>query len=212
MPRNRAEGLTVPNHSERSVRNGSEPANDSSWKPAGGRPAVLSDAQLLELAHQLMSTLGRPPRLTELIQAAGGCQRQRASRAIQSLREAMGGRAVRSQLILPPILETQLRSWIDTWMDAAAQQLAQVQADLQQTHDEQQDKAAEMIQEQQHLLQNQRERLSDAERMLSELSAENQRLNLELGKLKAERDIALAVADERLRQLSAATIRANPDG
>lgn len=162
---------------------------------------MLDDQQLLALAQQLMVQIGRPPRLGELVEAAGGCQRQRASRAIAKLREAVAEKAVRSRLIMPPILEAQLRSWVESWMETAATQLAQIHAQLQQAHDDESNTASEMIQEQQAVLQTQREHIADLERMLSELSTQNQRLTVEIGQVRAERDIAQAVAEERLRQL-----------
>ncbi|WP_299689708.1 hypothetical protein [Hydrocarboniphaga sp.] len=173
------------------VRNRSE--------PPVGRPAVLDDAALLALAEDLNRTLGRPPRLDELIHAAGGCQRLRASRGIRQLREQLAAKSVRSQLLLPADMESELRQWVDRWMASAARQLSEAHAQLQATHDEAQDRASDMIAEQQAILAELKERVADRERIGAELLARNQALGLELQRMAAERDIAIAVAEDRLK-------------
>lgn len=177
------------------VRNGSEPAKAS----AIGRPAVLDDDALLTLAEELNRTLGRPPRLDELIQASGGCQRQRASRTIRRLRENLASKSVRALLLMPPELESDIRQWIDRWMVSAAQQLAAEHAELLASHDQAIERANDLIGEQQTVIAELREGTADQQRMTSELLVRNQALGQEVQKLIAERDIAHALAEDRLK-------------
>jgi len=96
--------------SEPSVRNGSElssliPANQGmradATPPRSGRPPVLDDEALDELAVMLQRQLGRLPRLDELIEEAGGCQRQRASKAVQRIRSGAAQLQLQEILRLP---------------------------------------------------------------------------------------------------------------
>lgn len=194
--------------SERSVPNGSEgAANDAMSRPASlpdmGRPPVLSDEQLYELANDLLRRLGRPPRLNELIESSGGCQRQRASRILQQQRVALAEKAVRSQLILPQDLEAEQRAWVDRWMQVAAAQLADRHAQLEAEHERAIAAANELIAEQHQTLAELREQLEDQRRIAGELAARTRDLTAENAQLRAERDVALAVSDERLRLLHA---------
>ena len=177
------------------VRNGSELAKGS----AMGRPAVLDDDALLAVAEELNHALGRPPRLDELIQAAGGCQRQRASRTIRKLREQLAAKSVRALLLMPPELESDIRQWIDRWMGSAAQQLAAEHAELLASHDQAIERANDLIGEQQTVIAELREGTADQQRMTSELFVRTQALGQEVQKLTAERDIAHALAEDRLK-------------
>jgi hypothetical protein len=198
------------------ARRGSEPfgtgsesaANDvapytASRTDAGGRPPVLTDDQLYALAGELLKHLGRPPRLNELIEHSGGCQRQRASRILQQQRLALAEKAVRSQLILPQDLEAEHRAWVDRWMQVAATQLAERHAQLDAEHERAIVAANELIAEQHQTLAELREQLEDQRRIAGELAARTRDLTTETSQLRAERDVALAVSDERLRLLDA---------
>ncbi|MDB5968322.1 MAG: hypothetical protein JWQ90_772 [Hydrocarboniphaga sp.] len=115
------------------------------------------------------------------------------------MREQLAAKSVRSQLLLPADMESELRQWVDRWMASAARQLSEAHAQLQATHDEAQDRASDMIAEQQAILAELKERVADRERIGAELLARNQALGLELQRMAAERDIAIAVAEDRLK-------------
>lgn len=96
----RAEVRAARKGSERSAPNNSETLKPGAMDPKG-RPPVMDDAQLMTLASSLTERLGRPPTLEALIEAAGGCQRQRASRTLKLLREKLAAKAVRNRIELP---------------------------------------------------------------------------------------------------------------
>lgn len=192
---------TVPNGSK-VPNSGQQAANDPGHGPTG-RPAILDDEQLLELAGELNQRLGRPPRLEELIEAAGGCQKQRASRAIRALRERLAAAAVRSMLVLPPDLEAEHRAWIDRWMRVAAERLSGEHALLVERYDEKLQKAQDLLEEQSLVIRGLRESLADQQRIAAELALSVSDLNAQIGKLRSERDVALALAEDRLRYFRA---------
>lgn len=188
---------TVPNGSKGPNSGPGATANDAGHGPIG-RPSILDDDQLLELAAELNKRLGRPPRIEELIEAAGGCQRQRASRAIRELRERLAASAVRSMLVLPQDLEAEHRAWVDRWMQVAADRLAGEHAVLIERHDEKWQKAQDLLTEQHLVIRGLRESLADQQRIAAELAQSVKELNAEAAKLRSERDVALAIAADRL--------------
>ena len=202
-------GGTVPNGSK--VPNSGQPsaANDPRHG-ATGRPAILDDEQLLELAAELNQRMGRPPRLEELIEAAGGCQKQRASRAIRALRERLAAASVRSMLVLPPELEAEHRAWIDRLMRVAAERLSGEHALLVERYDEKLQKAQDLLTEQNLVIKGLRESLADQQRIAAELAQSVRELNALATKLTGERDVALAIAAERLRYCQMPPVERDP--
>lgn len=102
----------IRNHSELGVRNGSELSglvaanhDDDRSSSSAGRPPVLNDQALDDLVVLMHRNAGRLPRVDELIAEAGGCQRQRASKAIQRARANVAQRELLSVLRLPIELE-----------------------------------------------------------------------------------------------------------
>jgi hypothetical protein len=197
------------NGSERSVPNGSKPskgtgsaaANDphGAGKPASdakGRTPVLDDEQLL--AASLADRLGRPPKLEELISEAGGCQRQRASRILQKLREHMAAKVIRNTINLPADLESEMKGWMVRCLSLSAQQLAAEHARLTEQHEQERAADKDLVTELQTSLHDLREALANQTRMATETIAVNRKLEEKVSQLRAERDIAQAVADDRL--------------
>lgn len=199
--------VTVPNGSELNVPNRSELAKAMGTHAANGvavahgRPPVLTDEQLDEVAIKLNDVLGRPPRLEELIAESGGCQRQRASRSIQRLREGLATRAIKSTLALPPAIEGELRQWIDRILSLSAAQLAGEHAQMVADHETARQAAQDLLDEQQVVIRDLRERLADQQRIGAELVSETQRLKTENMQIGAEKAIAIALADDRQRLL-----------
>ncbi|MDP9139959.1 MAG: hypothetical protein M3O62_04110 [Pseudomonadota bacterium] len=195
--------LPVPNRSELSRTAAAGVSNEGRWSAGTaapmGRPPVLGDGDLDALAAELNGSLGRPPKLEELVVASGGCQRQRASRAIQRLRENLAAKSVQSTLVLPPIFEAELRRWMDRVMSMAATELAGEHARLISEHEHQGQADQELVHEQQIVIQDLRERLADQQRIGTELMAETQRLRVDKAQIAAELAIATALGDDRLR-------------
>ena len=202
-------GGTVPNGSKVPNSGQQGAAKDPRHGPTG-RPAILDDEELLELAAELNQRLGRPPRLEELIEAAGGCQKQRASRAIRALRERLAAAAVRSRLVLPPELEAEHRAWIDRWMRVAAERLSGEHALLVERHDEKLQKAQDLLEEQNLVIRGLREALADQQRIAAELVQSVSELNGVASTLRSERDVALALAEDRLKYFRAPTGARDP--
>jgi hypothetical protein len=200
-PSNDGVNGTVPNGSK-VPNSGQGAANDPGRGPTG-RPAILDDEQLLELALELNKRLGRPPRIEELIDASGGCQRQRASRTIRELRERLAATAVRSMLVLPPELEAEHRAWIDRWMKVAAERLSAEHSVLTERHEEKWQKAQDLLSEQNLVIQGLRESLADQQRIAAELAQSVQKLTAQAAELRGERDVALAIAADRLKYFRA---------
>jgi protein involved in polysaccharide export with SLBB domain len=194
----------IRNHSELGVRNGSELSglvaanhDDDRSSSRAGRPPVLNDRALDDLVVLMHRKSGRLPRLDELIAEAGGCQRQRASKALQRARSGEAERELMDVLRLPAELEQLQRRWIEQWMQAAAGQLADRHADLVAKHDEQIEALEALISEQHRALTSLRDQRADLERMTDELLKARDDDRLQIERLAAERDIAERLARGR---------------
>lgn len=164
-----------------------------------GRPPVLSDDQLLDLARRLNTDLGRPPKTEELIAQAGGCQRKRALHALQALRLEIAQRSVRSQLLFPPSIEAQLRSVMAEWLGLAAEHLAQRQAEFVEQIDERVDAANAHVEELQARVGELQAQLEESRKAQSQALGTVQGLTAERDQLRRALDAAQAVAAERQR-------------
>lgn len=198
----RAEVMPVRNGSELSVPNGSENRKARALDPKG-RPPVMDDAQLMGLATALAERLGRPPTLEALIEAAGGCQRQRASRTLKLLREQLAAQAVRSRIELPAEFESELRGWLDRCQTLCAQQLSAEQARIDDRHEQERAADRDLVAELQTSLRDLREALADQTRVATEVIAANRKLEDQVARLKAERDIANALSADRMAIIQA---------
>ncbi|MGQ0699374.1 MAG: hypothetical protein ACT4PZ_14150 [Panacagrimonas sp.] len=203
------------NVSERIVPNGSESRKPTTGKLATdkqgtstgapdpkGRPPVMDDPQLLALAMSMADRLGRAPKIEELIAESGGCQRQRASRVLQKLREQIAARNVRRVIELPAELETEMRGWIDRWKTISAQQLAAEHVRIEERHQAERAADKDLIVELQIALQDTRERLETQSRLTTELLATNRQIEDLSARLRTERDIARVLADDRMNIIS----------
>jgi len=185
---------TVPSHSIHSDDGrGGYPAM------ASGRPPVMTDDQLLDLARSLNATLGRPPKSAELIEEAGGCQRRRALTAIERLRTELAQRAVRSQMLFAPAIEHQLRSLMNSWLDLAADHLTQRQAEFVLQQDERIEAAMAHVEELQGRLSDLQAATASTRSRFEEQTQQLKSLTQERDQLRVERDALRAVAAERQR-------------
>lgn len=164
-----------------------------------GRPPVLDDTALNDLARRMNVQLGRPPKADELIQEAGGCQRKRALAAIQSLRLELAQRAVRSQLLFPASIESHLRALMAEWIDHAAAHLAHRHAELVEAHEERLDAAKDLADDLQNRLAEMKDVVSSSGKRVSDLSHQVQVLTADRDQVRKERDALAAVAAERQR-------------
>jgi len=115
------------------VPNGSEPFGTG--RAAPGRIPVQSDEELAALADRLLAQHKRPPSIQELVDASGGCQRQRAVRTLQTLRRKQAEKTVRNQLIFDPGIEDEVKKLAARWLGLAANQLAVHQAGADEAHE-----------------------------------------------------------------------------
>lgn len=182
-------------------RNRSEPFGTVSSSSTSGRIPMKTDAELLDLAKRLNERLGRPPRTQELVGQAGGCQRQRAVRAIQTLRIEIAEKAVRSQLMIPAVLQDELKTVFARWLDCAATQLAEKHAEAEHKLEQRLDAANEAVFEKNDRIQHLQSQLADAEHLQQELLARSHQLQGSLTEITQERDQAVALARERQRVL-----------
>lgn len=166
-----------------------------------GRTPMKSDAELLEVAKRLTDKLGRLPRTQELVDQAGGCQRQRAIRTIQLLRTQMAEKSVRSQLVIPPFLQDELQTIFARWLDCAASQLAEKQAEAEAKLEEKLTAANDAVLEKADRIVFLQARLKDLEHLQQELFAGGDQQKREISQLRSERDRATALAEERQRVL-----------
>lgn len=162
---------------------------------------MRSDAELIELAKRLNQELGRPPKTLELVEKSGGCQRQRAIRAIQVLRTELAEKAVRSQLVIPALLQEEIRTLSLRWLDCAAAQLAERHADTEAKHEQRFDAFNEALAEKNDRIAYLQDRLKNVEHFQQELLAGKDKQNREIESLRRERDQATALANERQRLL-----------
>lgn len=182
--------------SEPNVPNGSR-----SRSSIAGRRPLLDDDQLLQLAAQLHARKGDVPKLDELIDASGGCQRQRASRALKQLRAELASKAVRAAITLPLEHEQALRAWTATWLDIASKQLAEEHATLSEKHQAEIDRLQDLIAEQRAHIAMLREQAEDQHRIACEYLETQESQAAEIERLKGELLRVSAIADERRRML-----------
>lgn len=189
--------------SEPAVPNGSElelliAANQEAGDPAGtprvGRPPVLDDDALDALTEELRRKAGRLPSLDQLIDAAGGCQRQRASKALKRARVGVAEKDLQGLLRIPVELENAQRRWIAQWLSAAAGQLAELHAELMEKHQEKLEALEALVSEQHQALVRLREQKADLERVSNELLRVREQDRASIERLTAERDIAVSLA------------------
>lgn len=182
---------TVPDSSERF---GTVP------KP-NGRAPILTDEELAALAEKLNAQKGRPPSIQELIDASGGCQRQRAVRALTAFRLKLGERAALSQLVFTPAMAEDLKLLQARWLNLAAAQLAhrQAQADeaTQQKLQAASDTAADQAERIHHLVA----RVADVERINQELLGRIKHTQTELETTQQKLAAQTVLAAERQRLL-----------
>lgn len=185
------------------VRNGSEPFGTGSGSELrGGRVPFISDEALIEKARQLNQQQGRPPTATELINASGGCQKQRALRAIQQLRVDLAQKTVRSSLVLPTGVREDLDHLAGRLLDRAAEQLAEKQAQFELVHEQKLLAAREEVEHLTQQVELLRARLADAEHLQQELLEAQRRAKEECDRATARAERAEAVALERQRLLT----------
>ncbi len=125
--------MSSPTLESGTVPNGSEPFGTG--RAAPGRIPVQSDEELAALADRLLVQLKRMPSIQELVDASGGCQRQRAVRTLQALRRRQAEKSVRSQLVFAPEIEEELKKLAARWLGLAAAQLAVHQAQADEARD-----------------------------------------------------------------------------
>lgn len=185
------------------VRNSSERFGTGSGSEArGGRLPFISDEALLEKARQLNHQLGRPPSGTELIENCGGCQKQRALRAIQQLRVELAQKVVRSLIVLPAGVREDLDHLAGRLLDRAAEQLAEKQATFELENERKLLAAREETEQLTHLIESLRARLADAEHMQQELLEAQSQMRREVEQATNRAERAEAVSEERQRLIT----------
>lgn len=125
--------MSSPTLESGTVPNGSEPFGTG--RAAPGRIPVQSDEELAALAYRLLVQHKRMPSIQELVDASGGCQRQRAVRTLQVLRRKQAEKSVRNQLVFDPGIEDELKKLAARWLGLAANELAVHQAGADEAHE-----------------------------------------------------------------------------
>jgi hypothetical protein len=168
-----------------------------------GHASGMSDEALEALARTLADRLRRLPTGAELIDAAGGCQKQRALRAIQTLRAKRAEQEVHALLVLPPAIDAELRALMARWMGLAAQQLSDRHAQVQAQTDAQLDQAASAAREVEQENESLRSQIIDLQKVQRELISRTHSLQSKLDAAVRDRDTAQALAVERERVMAA---------
>jgi chaperonin cofactor prefoldin len=168
-----------------------------------GHANGLTDEALETLARTLADRLGRLPTGAELIDAAGGCQKQRALRAIQALRLKRAEQEVTAMLVLPPAVDAELRSLMSRWLGLAGQQLAGQLAQAQSHTELQLQQAADAAGELEHANESLRTQILDLQKVQRELISRVNALQSKLEVACRDRDTATALAAERERVMAA---------
>lgn len=211
-----ANGNREPGTEPGAVPNGSEPPStfpDSErWARATASTASagkrnrghsLTDDELSRLAEALADRLGRLPTAIELIDAAGGCQKQRALRALQSVRLKLAERDATAALAIPPAIEAELRTLMSRWISVAGQQLSSRIAQSQNETEARLQEAADVATEMERAILDLKTQIADLQRLRRELTARTKHLQSELRATQRDRDTAQALATERERVMSA---------
>ena len=161
----------------------------------------LTDDELETLARTLADRLCRLPTGAELIDAAGGCQKQRALRTIQVLRLKRAERDVTAMLVMPPAVDAELRSLMSRWLGLAGQQLAGHLAQAQAQTESQLQQAADAAAELEGANEALRTQILDLQKVQRELISRVNSLQSKLEAACRDRDTATALAAERQRVL-----------
>nr|ART36998.1 D340 [uncultured bacterium] len=207
-----ANGNREPGTEPGAVPNCSEPAStvpDSErWARAAasakrGHGRSLTDEDLIRLAEGLTDRLGRLPTGTELIDAAGGCQKQRALRALQSVRLKLAERDAAATLAIPPAIEAELRTLMARWISVAGQQLSSRIARAQIEAEARLQEAADVASDMGQAMLDLKAQIADLQRIRRELTAKTKHLQSELRDAQRDRDTAQALTAERERVMSA---------
>lgn len=185
------------------VPNGSEVDEATTDAVIAGRIPLKTDEQLLAVAKKLNEQLGRVPKTQELVDLAGGCQRQRAVRTLQALRIELAESAVRSQLLIPAVLQDELKTLFARWLDCAATQLAEKHAEAEQKLERRLDAANDTLMEKADRLDELQARFTALQQIQHSEASCAEQVQSQLAQLTQQRDEALAVAAERQRILYA---------
>ena len=110
-----------PHHLEPGIQNRSEPKSGSQ---SVGRPAVLDDAALNQLAVDLWRQSGRVPRINDIIDAAGGAQRARATRARRHAAAMAADAKAREWINVAPAFESTVRALLGQFLELARNEAA----------------------------------------------------------------------------------------
>ena len=164
---------------------------------------MKSDAELLDVARKLSEQLGRVPKTQELVDQSGGCQRQRAVRTLQALRLELAESAVRSQLLIPAVLQDELKTIFARWLDCAATQLAEKHAEAEQKLDQRLEAANDALMEKSERLDQLQVQFTALHQRQQDEASRAEQLQSQLAQLTQQRDEALAIATERQRILYA---------
>jgi hypothetical protein len=168
-----------------------------------GQGKGLTDEALEAQARTLADRLGRLPTGAELIEVAGGCQKQRALRAIQSLRLKRAEQDVAAMLVMPPAVDAELRSLMSRWLGLAGQQLAGQLAQAQTETESQLQQAADAAAELEGVNESLRAQILDLQKVQRELISRVNSLQSKLDAACRDRDTATALAAERERVMAA---------
>jgi hypothetical protein len=166
-----------------------------------GQGKGLTDEALEARARTLADRLGRLPTGAELIESAGGCQKQRALRAIQTLRVKRAEQEVHALLVLPPAIDAELRAVMARWMGLAAQQLSDRHAQVQAQTDAELEQAASAAREVEQENESLRTQILDLQKVQRELISRTHSLQSKLDAAVRDRDTSAALAIERQRVL-----------
>lgn len=161
----------------------------------------LTDEALEAQARALADQLGRLPTGAELIEAAGGCQKQRALRAIQAVRLKRAEQDVAAMLVMPPAVDAELRSLMSRWLGLAGQQLSGQLAQAQTETELQLQQAANAAAELEGTNESLRAQILDLQKVQRELISRVNSLQSKLDAACRDRDTATALAAERERVL-----------
>lgn len=183
------------------VRNGLEFRVLNGTKGTTGRPPVLTDPELAALALQLSVKTGRAPRIDELVQAAGGCQRKRALQAIRHIREDQAQRELASQLHLPPPIEQHLRALMGQWLELASTQLASRHAEVTAQLEKKEEAFLIQLEERRETESLLRQQVMDRDRIIGELTQRLTQLEKDYASLNQSHVAIASIAEERMKLL-----------
>lgn len=171
--------------------------SESSDSVTGGRTPLLTDQELDQCVKALAQDLARMPKLDEIVEAAGGCQRKRAVEARRRLAESLSTQAIDDWTDLPPSIVSRHKRLLREWLALAREQITPWVDDVVAQSLDANAQLELRIAEQSAIIERNEQTIANLEAQLVEMQGRLDKAAKELAQSRQEAAIWAAIADER---------------